>query len=1036
MIPRHQYGQQAMLSAFLDLTDEKGAVTTISSGEAWRWTDAGPITSSSIYHGETYDARRELAGWSDPRPSADGEGWRPVTVRAGRHTPAAFTARLSPPVRRIESLDPIAVRRRGPDVHVYDLGQNITGWVRLRVEAAAGREIKLRFAEMLEPDGSLHTANLRTARATSLYVARGAEVEEWEPRFTYFGFRYVELSGVEDPRPDAVRGVVLHTDLPRIGEFESSSPLLNRLFRNTVWSQKGNFLELPTDCPQRDERAGWSGDAQVFTPTALYNMDAGTFFRQWLYSLRDGLRDDAHGGYPDVAPYTGFGHGSPGWAEAGVIVPWAVWLHTGDPRVLAENLPAIQHALELMAAQSPEGIRLVPPSWGDWLAPGFPRYKSPPRQDLVATAYYAHGADLAARVADVLGRQELAASNRALRDRARTAYQRAYIAADGRLADDVQTSYLLTLAFDLAPPEQRERIAGHLIRTFAEKDDHLATGFLGTPLIMPVLTAVGREDLAYTVLQQTSYPGWLFSVANGATTIWERWDSWTPERGFHEEGMNSFNHYAYGSVVSWFYDTIAGLRPLPEAPGWKRFRIAPRPGGGLTRAAASVETPHGQASSAWRIDGGRLLLAVGIPPNTRAEVVLPVHDASHVLLDGEPIVHQDLARVGSSGDGRPVVTLPSGRYEFCLPADGERASTGRDAPPAGRAQGAGDNDAIRWGSGVLRQDAAWYSSRDARAMADSVLQYQSSQGGWPKNTDLGALPRSPREIPHDDRENTIDNGATTLPLRFLALVAHATGEPSYREAVERGIDYLLEAQYPNGGWPQFYPLREGYYSHVTYNDGAMANVLSLLRDVAGGEPPHDFLDEHRRSLAAAAVARGIDCILRTQIMQGGERTAWCAQYDERTLEPAWARAYEPPSLSGSESVGIVRFLMGVEDPPPAVVAAIESAVAWFEDVAIPGLRLERFVDAQGREDRRVVADANAGPLWGRFYELGTGRPVFLGRDSVVRYSLAEIEQERRGGYAYYGTWPAVLLAEDYPRWRARQGARPGGLPKGRPLQRR
>jgi len=675
MIPRHQYGQQAMLSAFLDLTGGDGRVTTITTGEAWRWTDAGPITMNSIYHGETYDARRELAGWSEPRRSADGEGWRPVSVRAGRHTPADFTARMSPPVRRIECVQPVAVHRRGPDVHVYDLGQNMTGWVRLRVRAGAGRTIRLRFAEMLEPDGSLHTTNLRAARATAVYIAKGANLEEWEPRFTYFGFRYVELSGVEEPLRDAIQGVVVHSDLPRTGQFESSSPELNRLWRNTLWSQKGNFLELPTDCPQRDERSGWTGDAQVFAPAALYNMDAGAFFRQWLFSVRDGLRDGPRGGFPDVAPFTGFGHGSPGWAEAGVIVPWTVWLHTGDRRVLVENLPAIQHAIELMASQSPDGIRISPPAWGDWLAPGFPRYKSPPRQDLIATAYYAYAADLAARIADVLGRPELGASNRALRDQARAAYQRAFISKDGRVADDVQTSYLLTLAFDLAPPAQREQIASHLVRAFAEKDNHLATGFLGTPLITPVLTGIGRPDLAYAVLQKTAYPGWLFPVRNGATTIWERWDSWTPEQGFHKENMNSFNHYAYGSVVSWFYDTIAGLQPLPDAPGWKRFRIAPLPGGGLTHAAATLQTPHGEASSAWRIADGQLSLIVGIPPNTRADVVLPVQSAAHVLLDGVPLGRHQSAIVTRSEDGRPLLSLPSGRYEFVMPA-GTRPAAG------------------------------------------------------------------------------------------------------------------------------------------------------------------------------------------------------------------------------------------------------------------------------------------------------------------------------------------------------------------------
>jgi PelA/Pel-15E family pectate lyase len=326
----------------------------------------------------------------------------------------------------------------------------------------------------------------------------------------------------------------------------------------------------------------------------------------------------------------------------------------------------------------------------------------------------------------------------------------------------------------------------------------------------------------------------------------------------------------------------------------------------------------------------------------------------------------------------------------------------------------------RWSPEVLQKGPAWYASAEARAIADSVIQYQSPQGGWPKSINLASPPRTPEDVPPpgSDVANTIDNGATTTPIRFLALVTFATGDRRYRSAVERGLRYLLAAQYPNGGWPQYYPLRDGYYSRITYNDDAMVNVLEILRDVAGGRSPFAFVDRGLRETAAAAVARGIDVILRTQVRQGGRLTGWCAQYDETTLAPAWARNYEPPSLSGNESVGIVRFLMGVDRPSPAVVAAIEGAVAWLRSVAMYGLRVEDFTDDQGRRDRRTVADSTSGPLWARFYELGTDRPIFTGRDRVIRYDYGRIEQERRSGYQYFGTWPAGLLASDYPRWRA------------------
>jgi PelA/Pel-15E family pectate lyase len=328
---------------------------------------------------------------------------------------------------------------------------------------------------------------------------------------------------------------------------------------------------------------------------------------------------------------------------------------------------------------------------------------------------------------------------------------------------------------------------------------------------------------------------------------------------------------------------------------------------------------------------------------------------------------------------------------------------------------------VRWGAEALQQKPEWYASAEARAMADAVLEYQSTAGGWPKNTDLSRRP-SPEvlaTIKSDGLGNTIDNNATTQPLQFLASMVQATGEARYRASFERGFDYLLAAQYPNGGWPQYFPLRDGYYSRITYNDNAMVLVMTLLRDAAAGRAPYAFVDTARRTKAGAAVARGIDVILRTQVKQGGRLTAWCAQHDERTLAPAWARNYEPPTLSGQETVGIVRFLMEVEPLTPAIAAAVEGAVTWLKEVAIAGLRLEEFTDAQGRRDRRVVADPAAGPLWARFYDLGTNRPVFTGRDKVIRYALAEIEHERRNGYAYYGTWPAALIDRDHPRWRAK-----------------
>lgn len=657
LLLQHQYGTSPRVSAQLEITDTNGKVTVVATDQSWKWAD-GPITENSIYQGETYDARLADPAWC----RSEGNHWNWQTPQVDAALSAELTARLSPPVRRIQEVKPVSVKELRPGVFVYDFGQNLVGWARLKLRARAGQEVQLRHAEMLEPDGSLHLANLRHAKATARYVATGKDEETWEPRFTYFGFRYIELTGVPNASQETLTAVVVHTDLPRIGTFECSHPLLNQLYRNAVWGQKGNFLEVPTDCPQRDERLGWTGDAQIFCNTALLNLRAGNFYRQWLAALRDSFVDTPEGGYSDVAPDIGFRHGSAGWGDAGVIVPYTVWLQTGDTAVLEENFPTLQRWIDLQASQAPDGIRHSQESYGDWLAPGFPPGKAPPAYELIATAYFARTTELAAQIADILGKSEIAAKNRALLQKIKAAYRRAYIADDGKIAGDVQTSYVLSLGFDLVPAELRDAVIQQLRRTITEKNDHLATGFLGTPMLAPVLTQCGLTDLAYKIVEQETYPGWLFSVKNGATTIWERWDSWTPERGFNPDGMNSFNHYAFGSIASWFYETIAGLRADARAPGWKHFFVAPHPGGGLTYAKAEIVTPHGAARSHWTIDKkGQFQLHVSIPPNTTATVSLPGEKVKTLREGGKASKRKTVVNAG-----RIEVELGSGEYAFSV----------------------------------------------------------------------------------------------------------------------------------------------------------------------------------------------------------------------------------------------------------------------------------------------------------------------------------------------------------------------------------
>lgn len=334
---------------------------------------------------------------------------------------------------------------------------------------------------------------------------------------------------------------------------------------------------------------------------------------------------------------------------------------------------------------------------------------------------------------------------------------------------------------------------------------------------------------------------------------------------------------------------------------------------------------------------------------------------------------------------------------------------------------AGASTAVRL-SNCLRQPAEWYATPEARAVAANMLLYQTPEGGWPTDVDTTVAPTAEfLALKPSSRAPTIDDGATTVPLQFFARVVAATGDAEVREAFERGFDYLLAAQYPNGGWPQYFPLRDGYHSHITFNDHAMVNVLELLRDASAGREPFGFVDEDRRARAAAAVVRGIECILATQIRRDGKPLVWCAQHDATTLEPAWARNFEPPSLSGHETVGVVRFLMAIENPDERVVAAIEGAVEWLRGAVVKGLRVEGFTGADGKRDVRTVADPDAPPVWARFYDLETGAPVFTGRDRVPHARLDDIEHERRIGYAYFGTWPAKLIEKDYPMWRKRVG---------------
>lgn len=654
---RDHYGDTPALRAVLRLVDQDDTVRWIGTDSTWQ-ASTGPILNADIYDGESFDARL-----------AFGQKEKPVAVLSFPSLPIAGKAFGR--VRTIEELKPISLKQPVKGHHVFDLGQNMVGNIRLRIKAPRGTRITIRYAEMIEADSTLYTENYRSAKSTDTYVCSGQGTEVYEPRFTFHGFRYVELTGLQTrPRIDAVTGLVWHSEMQSTGSFECSDPLVNQLQSNIRWGQRGNFLEIPTDCPQRDERLGWTGDAQVFIPTAAFNYDVASFFRKWTRDLADGQHPT--GAYPDTAPDLFFNiwpdniGGNAAWAEAGIICPWVVYQKYGDTGILAENYPAMTRYIAHMGKTSD---RLIRPDtcFGDWLSPEAtkPDWAATPC-DLIGTAYFARATELVAKTAGVLGHGADARKYAALHKRILVAFNRHYVTADVRLAGDTQTAYLLALAFDLLPQIKRPAALAHLERTLKRRNDHLCTGFVGTPLLCPVLTRFGRVDLAYKLLFNEAYPSWLYPIKNGATTMWERWNSWTPDKGFGDAGMNSFNHYAYGAIGEWLYATVAGISEL--APGFKRILLRPVPHARLTHAAATLETPHGLVSSAWKRGRTQLVWDVTIPPNTLAEAVPPAASLADVQVDGAACdAHQNL-KVIPSESGQTTLELRPGRYRFTMPA--------------------------------------------------------------------------------------------------------------------------------------------------------------------------------------------------------------------------------------------------------------------------------------------------------------------------------------------------------------------------------
>ncbi|WP_447643037.1 MULTISPECIES: family 78 glycoside hydrolase catalytic domain [Chitinophagaceae] len=658
------YGKDIALLMQVNIQYSDGSTEIIATDNSWK-SSTGEITYSEIYHGEIIDARKAKTGWN--QPNYNDNNWSGVNVASfDMHN---LLATYNETVKEHETIKPIKLITTPKGENVIDFGQNLVGWVRIKVKGNAGDSIKLFHAEVLDKAGNFYTENLRSAKAEDIYVLNGGQEETFHPHFTWQGFRYVKIEGYPGKiDPNNFEAVVLHSDMSPTGTFSTSNPLINQLQHNIQWGQKGNFLDVPTDCPQRDERLGWTGDAQAFFRTASFNFGVNNFFTKWLKDLE---ADQMDGRVPFVIPnILGNSGNSAGWADVATIIPWQLYLAYGDKRTLAEQYNSMKNYVESIRKTAHENLWNTGFHFGDWLF-----YRPNDDNDgrsavtdkyLIAQCFYAHSIQLLLNAANVLGKKDDETDYTQLLDKVKTAFIKEYITSSGRLVSGTQTAYVLALNFDMLPDSLRKQAAERLAENIKSYGNHLTTGFLGTPYLCHVLTRFGYDDLAYNLLLQETYPSWLYPVKMGATTIWERWDGIKPDSSFQTADMNSFNHYAYGAIGDWMYRKMVGLDTYDNSPGYKHIKIQPHIGGGFKNASASLLTNYGLASAGWKTDGTKIILDVEIPVNTTATIYLPTNNVNTVTETGQPLSSvKEIKNVGTE-DGYQKIETGSGKYHFVM----------------------------------------------------------------------------------------------------------------------------------------------------------------------------------------------------------------------------------------------------------------------------------------------------------------------------------------------------------------------------------
>lgn len=664
---RNSYGKDLSLLFQLDIEYNDGTHELVSSDGSWKWSTGG-ILDAEIYHGETVDARLNQTGWCSAK--FDDSKWNPVKVVEAPK--AEIVATYNEPVRKHERFPALRIITTPKGERVIDFGQNLVGWIEVRATGAASSKVKLQHAEVLDRYGNFYTENLRVAKQTVDYTLAGTGNEEFfEPHFTFQGFRYALIEDFPGmPTIDNFTAVALYSDMPKTGNFTCSDPLVNQLQHNIQWGQRGNFLDVPTDCPQRDERLGWTGDAQAFCRTASFNHDVHGFYTKWLKDVALDQRPD--GSVPFVVPNV-LGEnacGSAGWADVATIMPWDVYMAYGDKRVLENQYSSMKAWVDYMTKES-EGDDLWNTGFlfGDWLFYSENNdnggNSAVTFKPLIQQCFWAHSTQLLLNTAKVLGKQGDISKYTALLERIKTAFNREYVTPNGALVSATQTAYVLALNFDMLPENLRQQAAKRLVDNIRAYGTHLTTGFLGTPYLCHVLTRFGYDDVAYELFLRKKYPSWLYPVTMGATTIWERWDGIRPDSTFEEASMNSFNHYAYGAIGDWMYRSLAGLDTKEEAPGYKEIIVKPHIGGGMTAASAEQWTPYGKLVSSWRTEGDSSFLHVEIPANTKASIFIPTVDSDGVMENGKPLGEAGFM-IGKTEDKNYVLLIGvgSGSYDF------------------------------------------------------------------------------------------------------------------------------------------------------------------------------------------------------------------------------------------------------------------------------------------------------------------------------------------------------------------------------------